>query len=164
MASLLRHRVRAVVSSLLDGVLVGGAEAALDLPPRSRQRATAYAALLTVTAVDAVVPELPALRRSFRGLMPDPTPPADRTAVLHSGLVSCAWGLAVTVLDGPAAQALRRRGHRRPHLVLGVLAGVGTALSTLPIWWDRAAARAAADEASEALDRELADLLAGTGP
>jgi hypothetical protein len=49
-------------------------------------------------------------------------------------------------------------------VLLGVLVGVATTLSTLPIWWARAAARAAADEASDDLDRELAELLAGTGP
>ena len=163
MASLTRHRVRAVVSCVLDGVLVGGAEAALELPARSRQRATAYGVLLTVTAVDALAPELPQLRRAFHGLTPDPTPPADRTAVLRSGLVCGAVGLAATVVRGPAVQALRARGSRRPHLVLGLLTGLATALGTLPVWWDRAAARAAADEASEALDRELEELLAGSG-
>jgi hypothetical protein len=159
MASLTRHRLRAVLSSLVDAVVVGGAEAALDFPPRSRQRAAVYAGVTAVAATDTLVPELPTLRRALRGLPPEPTLPADRTAVLRQALVSGAWGLLVTVVDGPAARALRRRGHRRPHLLLGVLAGVATALSTLPIWWDRAAARAAADEASEALDRELAELL-----
>ncbi len=159
MASLTRHRLRAVLSSLVDAVEVGGAEAALDFPPRSRERAAVYAGVTAVAATDTLVPELPTLRRALRGLPPEPTLPADRTAVLRQALVSGAWGLLVTVVDGPAARALRRRGHQRPHLLLGVLAGVATALSTLPIWWDRAAARAAADEASEALDRELAELL-----
>jgi hypothetical protein len=161
MASLIRHRLRAVLSSLVDAVVVGGAEAALDFPPRSRERAAVYAGVTAVAATDALVPELPMLRRALRGLPPEPTLPADRTALLRQALVSGAWGLLVTVVDGPAAHALRRRGHERPHLLLGVLAGVATALSTLPIWWDRAAARAAADEASEALDRELAELLGG---
>ena len=163
MASLLRHRARAVVSSLLDGVLVGGAEAALDLPARSRQRAAVYAALLAATAADTVVKELPTLRRMARGLPPHPTPESDSAAGMRAGLVSAGWGLLVTVVDGPAARALTRRGHRHPHLLLGVLTGVATALSTLPVWWDRAAARAAADEASEALDRELEALLADSG-
>ena len=160
MASLLRHRARAVVSSLLDGVLVGGAEAALDLPARSRQRAAVYAALLAATAADTVVKELPTLRRMARGLPPHPTPESDSAAGMRAGLISAGWGLLVTVVDGPAARALTRRGHRHPHLLLGVLTGVATALSTLPVWWDRATARAAADEASEALDRELEALLA----
>lgn len=164
MASLTRHRARAVLSSLVDGLLVGGAEAVLELPARSRQRAAGYAGLMTVTGLDALVPEIPTLRRALRGLPPEPTPPADRTATLHSGLVCVAWGLAVTVADGPATRALGRRGVRRPHVLLGVLVGVATTLSTLPIWWARAAARAAADEASDDLDRELAELLAGTGP
>ena len=162
MASLLRHRARAVVSSLLDGLLVGGAEAALDLPARSRQRAAVYAALLGATAADTVVKELPTLRRMARGLPPDPTPESDSAAAMRAGLVCGAWGLLVTVVDGPAARALTRRGHRHPHLLIGLLAGTATALSTLPVWWERAAARAAADEASAALDRELEELLANS--
>jgi hypothetical protein len=163
MASLTRHRVRAVVSCVVDGILVGGAEAALDLPARSRPRAAAYAALLGVTAADTLVKELPTLRRLVRGLPPEPAPSADSAAAMRSGLVCGAWGLVATVVDGPAARALGRRGTAHPHVLLGVLVGVATALSTLPIWWDRAAARAAADEASDALDRELAELLAETG-
>ena len=163
MASLTRHRLRAVYSSVVDAVLVGGAEAALDLAPRSRERAAVYVGLTAVAAADALAPELPTLRRAVRGLPLEPPLPADRTAVLRQGLVCGAWGLLVSIVDGPAARALRRRGHQRPHLLLGVLAGVATALSTLPIWWDRAAARAAADEASEALDRELAELLGQSG-
>jgi hypothetical protein len=163
MASLLRHRARAVVRCLVDGLLVGGAEAALDLPARSRQRAAVYAALLGTSAADALVTELPTLRRMARGLPPDPTPDSDRAAAMRSGLVCGAWGLLVTIADGPAARALRNRGVGHPHLLIGVLAGTATALSTLPVWWDRAAARTAADEASEALDRELAELLAETG-
>ncbi|GAB3344414.1 hypothetical protein [Modestobacter lapidis] len=159
MAPHLRHRLRALLSSLVDGLLVGGAEAALDLPARSRQRATVYAGLLAVTCADMLVKELPTLRRMARGLPSEPAPASDTTAAMASGLVCGAWGLAVTVVDGPAARALSRRGSRHPHLLLGALAGVATALSTLPIWWERAAARAAADDASEALDRELEALL-----
>jgi hypothetical protein len=163
MASLTRHRVRAVVGSLVDGVLTGGAEAALDLPARSRQRATVYAALLGLAAADALVPELPMLRRAVRGLPPDPVPPQERASALYSGLVCGVWGLVATIADGPAARALRGRGIRRPHLLIGVLVGTATTVSTLPIRWDQAAAAAAADEASEALDRELAELLAQSG-
>jgi hypothetical protein len=160
MATLLRHRSRAVVSSLVDGLLVGGAEAALDLPARSRQRAAVYVGLLAVTVIDTLVKELPTLRRMARGLPPEPVPGSDSHAAMRSGLLSGAWGLLATVADGPIARALRRRGRQHPHLLIGVLAGTATALSTLPVWWARAAERAAADEASEALDRELADLLA----
>lgn len=163
MAPLLRHRARAVVSCLLDGLLVGGAEAALDLPARSRQRASVYAALLALTAADTAAKELPTLRRIARGLPAEPPSESDSRAAMRSGLVCGAWGLLVTVVDGPAARALGSRGHRRPHLLIGALVGTATALSTLPIWWERAAARAAADEASEALDRELEQLLAESG-
>ena len=162
MAPLLRHRLLAVVHCLVDGLLVGGAEAALDLPARSRQRAAVYGSLVAVSAGDLLVKELPALRRMVRGLPPDPAPEGERAAGMRVGLVSGAWGLLATVLDGPAVRALSRRGVRRPHLLVGVLAGAATALSTLPVWWEQAAARAAADEASEALDRELAELLAET--
>jgi hypothetical protein len=160
MATLLRHRARAVVSSLVDGLLVGGAEAALDLPARSRQRAAVYAGLFAVTGADTLVKELPALRRIARGLPPEPAPGSESLAAMRSGLVCGAWGLLATIVDGPAARALRRRGVGHPHLLIGVLAGTATALSTLPVWWGRATDRAAADEASEALDRELEELLA----
>jgi len=159
MATLLRHRAHAVVSSVVDGLLVGGAEAALDLPARSRQRAVVYTGLLALTGADTLAKELPALRRMARGLPPEPVPGFESLAAVRSGLVCGAWGLLATVADGPLARVLRRRGARHPHLLIGLLVGTATALSTLPVWWGRAADRAAADEASEALDRELEELL-----
>jgi hypothetical protein len=152
------HRVRAVASAALDGLVVGAAEAALDLPPRSWARARVYAAVLAAVTAETVVRELPALRRALRGLPALPEDPDDRTARLHQTLATTGWGLVVTVVDGPLARALRRRGHTHPHLLLGVVAGVATAVSTAPVWWRRATARIAED-LSAGLDEELTALL-----
>ena len=55
MATGTRHRARALVSSALDGVLVGAAEAALDHPKRSPARRRTYlvigGALLTLSLI-----------------------------------------------------------------------------------------------------------------
>jgi len=160
MASLAAHRLHAVVSTVIDGVLVGGAEAALDLPPRSAARRRWYLSLMALVAADAVANDLPALRRAFQGMPAEPPLPADRAVLRNTGLVTTAWGLAVTVVDGPIARELTRRGARRPHLLLGIGAGIGTAACMLPVRLRRAAGRAAEDRAAAELDEELAELLA----
>ncbi|MQA34201.1 hypothetical protein [Modestobacter roseus] len=159
MASLAAHRVHAVVSSVVDGVAVGGAEAALDLPPRSAARWRVYLAVMAAVAADTVAQDLPSLRRAFQGMPLEPTDPADHAVLRHQGLVSTGWGLGVTAVHRPLARALRRRGHRRPHLLLGVLAGIGTSACTLPVRWRRATERAAEDAAAARMDAELAELL-----
>ena len=163
MASLASHRVRAVLSAALDGVVVGGAEAALDLPPRSWPRARVYLGLMTVVASETVARELPTLRRLLDGLPAAPDDPRDRSARLHQGLATTGWGLVVTIADGPLARALRRRGVQRPHLLLGVAVGVATAVSTVPVWWRRSGEKAAddayADRALADLNQELAEVL-----
>ena len=159
MAAPVLHRVRALGSAALDGLVVGAAEAALDLPPRSWARARVYSAVLGAVVVEPVVRELPALRRALRGLPVLPEDPEDRAARLHQALATTGWGLAVTVVDGPLARALRRRGHAHPHLLLGVVAGVATATSTVPVWWRRATARIVRDRSTAGLDDELAALL-----
>ncbi|MCZ2807362.1 hypothetical protein O2W18_19830 [Modestobacter sp. VKM Ac-2983] len=159
MASLAAHRVHAVISTLVDGLLVGGAEAALDLPPRSAARLRVYLALMGATAADTIAHDLPALRRTFQGMPTEPTPPADQAVTRHQALATMAWGLAATAVHRPAVRALRRRGHRRPHLVVGVVVGVGAAASTLPVRWRRATERAIDDLATAQLDAELAQLL-----
>ncbi|MGY1842818.1 hypothetical protein [Modestobacter sp. SYSU DS0875] len=160
MASLATHRLHAVLSTVVDGVAVGGAEAALDHPARSAARRRLYLAVLAVVAAETVAHDLPALRRTFQGMPIEPADPADHAVLRHQGLVSTAWGLGVTAVHRPLARALRRRGHRRPHLLLGILAGVGTAACTLPVRWRRATERAAEDLASARVDAELAELLA----
>jgi hypothetical protein len=162
MASLASHRVRAVVSAALDGLVVGGAEAARDQPPRSWARHRIHLALVAAVATETLLRELPALRRVVRGLPAVPADPRDETARLHQGLVTTGWGLAVTVADGPIARVLRRRGVGRPHLLIGVVVGVATAVTTLPVWWRRAGLKAAEDQAAAELDAEFEQLLGPT--
>ncbi|MCO7222304.1 hypothetical protein, partial [Klenkia sp. PcliD-1-E] len=54
-----RHRARALVSSVLDGVVVGAGQAALDHPRRSPARRRAYAAVAGAVLADAALAELP---------------------------------------------------------------------------------------------------------
>ena len=164
MASLATHRAHAVLSAAVDGLSVGGVEAALDLPARSAARRRLYVALMAAASADTVAHELPALRRAFRGMPLEPTLPADRAVVRHRGVASGAWGVAVAVVHGPVARVLRRRGAARPHLLIGLVAGVGTAATTFPVRWRRAAERAAEDRAAAELDQELAELLAQSAP
>ncbi|GAA4750137.1 hypothetical protein GCM10023328_36050 [Modestobacter marinus] len=159
MASLASHRVHAVISTLVDGLTVGGAEAALDLPPRSAARFRVYSALMLTVAADAVAHDLPSLRRTFRGMPVESASPADRAVTRHQALATTGWGLAATAVHGPLARALRRRGHPRPHLLVGIVVGVGTAATTLPVRWRRATERAVEDLAAAQLDAELAQLL-----
>jgi hypothetical protein len=162
MASLASHRVRAVVSAALDGLVVGGAQAALDQPPRTWARHRVHLALAAAVATESVIRELPALRRVVRGLPAVPADPRDEAARLHRGLVTTGWGLVVTVADGPLTRLLRRRGVDRPHLLVGVAVGMATAVTTLPVWWHRAGLRAAEDQAAAELDAEFEQLLGPT--
>ncbi|RFU22694.1 hypothetical protein [Geodermatophilus marinus] len=159
MASATSHRARAVTSAALDGLVVGAAEAALELPARSRGRAGVYLASGAAVAVETVVRELPALRRAVRGLPALPDEPHDRAARVHQALATTGWGLLVTAVDGPLARALRRRGHARPHLLLGAAVGLATAATTVPAWWRRATALITADRVAAGLDDELAELI-----
>ena len=148
------HRVRALASSVLDGVVVGGTQAALDHPKRSAARRRTYAAVGTAVLTDTVLGELPTLRHITAGRPPRPVDPAEQQLGIAAGAVSAAWGVLVTVVDGPLGRALVRRGVARPHLVLGVATGVLTAASTLPLWWRRARLRTEQDAraATEAAD------------
>ncbi|MEX5719704.1 hypothetical protein [Geodermatophilus maliterrae] len=159
MAAPTSHRVTAVATAALDGLVVGGAEAALELPPRSWARARLYLAISAAVAAETVLREVPALRRVLRGLPALPDDPRDRAARLHQALVTTGWGLVVTVVDGPLARSLRRRGVTHPHLLLGVAVGAATAASTLPVWWRRATARIEEERVTAGLDDELAELL-----
>ncbi|SNS50328.1 hypothetical protein SAMN06893096_104399 [Geodermatophilus pulveris] len=159
MASATSHRVRAVVSAVVDGLVVGSAEAALELPARSWARARVYLAIGAAVTGETVVRELPTLRRALRGLPPLPDEPYDQTARLAQALVTTGWGLVATVLDGPVSRELSRRGHAHPHLLLGLVVGVATAVSAAPVWWRRATARIAQDRSTAGLDDELAELL-----
>ncbi|MCZ2837488.1 hypothetical protein [Modestobacter sp. VKM Ac-2985] len=159
MASLAAHRVHAVISTLIDGLTVGAAEAALDLPPRSAARLRVYLAMMAAVAADTVAHDLPALRSAFQGMPSEGTSPADRAVNRHQALATTAWGVAAMAAHGPVVRALRRRGHRRPHLLVGVVAGVGAAATTLPVRWRHATELAIEDMATAQLDAELAQLL-----
>ncbi len=154
MATGTRHRVRALVSSAVDGVLVGAAEAALDHPRRSPARRRTYLAMGGALLADALVGELPTLRAIAAGRPPRPVDPAQQQLTVAAGLVSAGWGLLVTVVDGPLARVLVRRGVLRPHLALGVATGLVAGLSTLPMWWRRGTLRIREDAraAAEAAD------------
>ncbi|CCH88721.1 putative polypeptide deformylase [Modestobacter italicus] len=97
------HHARALVSSTVDGLSVGLAEAALDHPARSPARRRLYLAAGTAATFDAAVQELPALRLAVRGVEPEPVSPGELANWLDHGLVTGAWGLAVTVADAPLA-------------------------------------------------------------
>jgi hypothetical protein len=153
------HHVRAVLRCATDGVTVGLAEAALDHPARSRARRRLYLAVVGAFAADGLVQELPWVRLALEGATPDAPATEDLDVLVRQGVLACGWGVLVTVVDGPLAPALRRRGVRRPHLVLGVVAGLCTAVSTLPGWWRQAGERAAVEQATARLDEELAELL-----
>jgi hypothetical protein len=163
-APLHRHRALALARALVDGLLVGGAEAARDLPARSLSRARLYAGLLALGGADGLVRELPALRQALQGLPPQPRPAGAPGADVQEALRTAACGVLVTIVDGPAAQVLRRRGVRRPHLLIGLVAGLATSALTVPVHWRQAAARAAEDHATADLDAELAQLLEESAP
>ena len=153
------HHARAVVRSAADGLVLGLAEAALEHPAHSRGRRRLYLGAVAVMAADGVVQEEPALRLLAQGLQPDPPATEEFRLHLRQGAIACGWGLLVTLVDGPLAPVLRRRGVARPHVLMGVLVGVATTASTLPGWWRQADERAAVDRATARLDEELAELL-----
>ncbi len=151
-----RHRARALVSSVLDGVVVAAGEASLDHPRRSPARRRTYAAVAGAVLADAALSEVPTARAIAAGRPPRPVPPPEQQLGVAAGLVSVGWGLLTRVADGPLARGLERRGATRPYLVVGVAAGVVTALSTLPLWWRRATLRIAADERRAREDADVA--------
>jgi hypothetical protein len=106
---------------------------------------------------DGVLGELPTVRAIAAGRPPRPVEPAQQQLGVAAGVVSVGWGLVVTVVDGPLARSLQRRGVARPHLVLGVATGLVTAATTLPMWWRRATLRIREDERAAV---EAADLAA----
>ena len=77
----------------------------------------------------------------------------------HQGVATMGWGLGASLVHRPVVRALARRGHRRPHLLVGIVVGVGAAATTLPVRWRRATERAIEDMAAAQLDAELAQLL-----
>jgi hypothetical protein len=152
-----RHRARAVVSSVLDGVVVGLGEAALDHPRRSAARRRSQLGVGALVLAHAAVDELPTLQAIAAGRPPRQAAPAEQQLSMGAGLVSVGWGFLATAVDGPLGRALTRRGVARPHLLVGVAAGALATATTLPLWWRRATLRIADDERR---DREDADVAA----
>jgi hypothetical protein len=152
-----RHRARAVVSSVLDGVVVGLGEAALDHPRRSAARRRSHLGVGALVLAHAAADELPTVQAIAAGRPPRTAGPAEQQLSVATGLVSVGWGFLATAVDGPLVRVLLRRGVARPHLVVGVVAGVLATASTLPLWWRRSTLRIA-DDARQA--REDADVAA----
>ena len=153
------HHARAVVRCAADGLAIGLFEAAEEHPARSRGRRRLYLVGAVALVADTVVQQEPWLRSLLEGTPPEPPADEDRHVVVRQTAIVAGWWLVVTVADRPLASALRRHGVRRPHVLMGVLAGVATAASTLPGWWRQADERAAVDRATARLDEELAELL-----
>ncbi|MEI4270858.1 hypothetical protein TEK04_03895 [Klenkia sp. LSe6-5] len=151
-----RHRARAVVSSVLDGVVVGLGEAALDHPRRSAARRRAHLGVGALVLAHAAADELPTVQAIAAGRPPRTATPAEQQLSVAAGLVSVGWGFLATAVDGPLARALVRRGVARPHLVVGLVAGVLTTVSTLPLWWRRSTLRIAEDERQAREDADVA--------
>ncbi|MCV2491478.1 hypothetical protein OF117_19210 [Geodermatophilus sp. YIM 151500] len=159
MASLTSHRVQAVAGSLVDGLVVGVTEAALDHPGRSAARRRLYLVLAASVVADALWRDWPALRSAAAGMPDDARDSAELTVLVRRSLLTLGWSAVVTVVDGPLARLLRRHGARRPHLLIGMVAGAAGGLCTLPVLWARAADRAEGDRAAQELDDEIAELL-----
>lgn len=149
MTSLNRHRARALVSCGVDGLASGAALAVYELPARSRARAAGYGALGLVVAADVLLAELPTVRRALRGLPVARVTDAELSWWQRYAAVQAVWSLLLTVTRRPLARALAARGHRRPHLLLGCVAGVLGSAVTLPAWWQRAEAAEAAEAAEQ---------------
>lgn len=151
-----RHRARAVVSSVLDGVVVGLGEAALDHPRRSAARRRTHLGVGALVLAHAAVDELPTVQAIAAGRPPRPVAPAEQQLSMAAGLVSVGWGFLATVVDGPLARRLVARGVTRPHLVVGLAAGALATATTLPLWWRRATLRITDDERQAREDSDVA--------
>ncbi len=155
-ASLARHRVRALTGAALDGLVVGATEAARDHPRHSWARRRVHLALLTAVTTDAVLGEVPALRDVWGGRPHTPVPAEEQRATVGAGLVAAGWGLAVASGGSRLAATLQGRGWTRPHAVIALPAGLLTAVSTLPFWWRRATLRAERDRRAQREARDVA--------
>jgi hypothetical protein len=161
--SFLAHRVRALTSSVLEGLAVGGLVASREAPPRSRPRVLAATAAGVVLAADQASLELPAMLREHRvtGAV-GPTPAHERRALLQGSARALGFGLLLQLLDRPVRASLARRGVRHPHRWFGAVAAAGQIAVLVPVYWRLGTDRArAAAEREAAIEAELQEMAAG---
>ncbi|WP_222263544.1 hypothetical protein [Modestobacter marinus] len=163
MTSLLAHRVRALASSVLEGLAVGGLVASREAPPWSRPRVLISAAAGAALTADQASLELPAMLREHRATgTVSPAPPHERRALAHAGAHALVVGLLLQVLDRPVRDRLAQRGVRHPHRWFGAIAAVAHLAALAPVYWRLAADRARADaEREAAIEAELQEMAAG---
>ena len=161
--SLLAHRSRATVSSVLEGLAVGAVLASREAPPWSRARVRTAVAAGALVGIDQLTAELTAALAEYRrtGEVP-PVPVHERRALLRAASRGTGVGLLLWAVDRPAREGLTRRGVRRPHRWLGLVGGLAHAAAVAPVYWRLAGERAAAEvERDAAVEAELQEMAAG---
>jgi hypothetical protein len=161
--SLSAHRVRALISSGVEGAAVGAVLASREAPRWSRARVLTAAAAGTAVAADQLSADLPAVLRELRtsGVVTEPLP-HERRAMVHAGVRALGLGLLLQLVDRPARAALTRRGVVHPHRWFGAAGGLAHLALLAPVYWRLGAERAAAEVArSAAIDAELQAMAAG---
>jgi hypothetical protein len=161
--SLRAHRIRALTSSLVDGLAVGALLAGREAPPLSRPRVLTATAAGVLLLLDQVTADLPQLLREARTLGTiGPPPPEERRVLAEGGARAVASGLVLQLLDRPVRGALARRGIRHPHRWIGATAALAQAAVVAPVHWRLAAERARRDaEQDAAIEAELQEMAAG---
>jgi hypothetical protein len=161
--SLRAHRIRALTSSLLEGLAVGTLLAAREAPPWSRPRVVAVTAAGGLLILDRASADLPRLLREARTLgTVAATPPEERRALSEAGARAVASGLVLQLLDRPIRRTLAHRGIRHPHRWIGALAALTHAAAVAPVHWRLAADRARREaELDAAIEAELQEMAAG---
>ncbi len=163
MSPLRAHRVRALVSCLVDGVAVGAVLASRAVPPWSRRRVLTAAGCCGLLLLDQLTADLPRAQREQHLLGEVGAPTAeDRRVLLQAGARALVVGTALQLVDRPVREALARRGVAHPHRWMGVLAGVLQAATALPAHQRLAAERARRDaELDAAVEAELQAMASG---
>jgi hypothetical protein len=161
--SLIAHRLRALASSVLEGLAVGGLVASREAPPWSRPRVLTAAAAGVVLTADQASLELPSMLREHRATgTVSPAPPHERRALVDAGIRALVVGLLLQVLDRPVRDRLARRGVRHPHRWFAAAAAVAHVAALAPVYWQLAAERARAEaEREAAIEAELQEMAAG---
>ena len=165
--SLRAHRIRAVTSSLVEGLAVGGLLAGREAPPWSRPRVRTRGRSRSTAGGRPdrrrTCPRLLRAGRAPSGTV-GPTPPEERRALVEAGARAVATGLALQLLDRPVRrQARRGRGVRHPHRWFGGSGRRWPRLrSSRRSHWRLAADRARREaELDAAIEAELQEMAAG---